>query len=51
MINNDMDLPFHMDKSKFYPETHVRCRVVSNKDWHRVDWSNGNLLDPNKEVQ
>jgi acetyl esterase len=45
-----MELPFSVEVAKFDEEKHIRMRVLSEKDWGRVDWSIGKLLDESQEA-
>ena len=49
MVTKNFDLHFNNDLSKFDREKFIKFRVVSNKDWGRVDWKNGKLIDENAD--
>lgn len=49
MVDNDLDLPFSVDKSIYNNSDFVKVRVVSNKDWGRVNWKTGELIDETTE--
>jgi len=49
MVSQLLELPFHMDKTTFDPETHCKIRILALKDWGRVNWVTGKLFDENSE--
>ena len=49
MVTKEYDLHFKSDLNKFDRENFIKFRVVSNKDWGRVDWEKGKLIDENAE--
>lgn len=49
MIQEDLDLPFQKAKEKIDKSECVQVRVLSSKDWKRVDWKKSKLIDEKAE--
>lgn len=49
MVTQQLDLFFDVDNDKYDPEKNVKVRVNSSKDWGRVDWTTGQLIDKDAE--
>lgn len=49
MAQGDLSLPFHMNKIMFDPNEQVKIKVISQKDWGRVNWKTGTLIDETAE--
>ena len=43
--NEERDFPFTMYDGEYNPDENIKIRIVSNKDWGRVNWSTGSLID------
>mmetsp|Transcript_20144 Transcript_20144/g.17844 ORF Transcript_20144/g.17844 Transcript_20144/m.17844 type:complete len:396 (-) Transcript_20144:159-1346(-) len=41
--------PFQMFPGTYDSDDLIKIRIISNKDWGRVDWSTGSLIDENLE--
>jgi acetyl esterase len=44
MVEQDLHLPFTVNKESFDPLNNVKIRVVAKNDWWRVDWETGKLI-------